>query len=174
MRISTLRRGLPQIPIIVTNVVLKETERHGDYNDPKQGRRADVYFGGSITVNGKILPCEVHLLDKGGWEKGSWYVTMNANENKHWNKVPTKDILNALPEQDGYVGKAFAQAIFPILIEKGFKLAKYNWWLMDVNCDKQGEQIAGERTRQFYYKQRRQITCPVHGEFIQETEESSL
>ena len=69
------------------------------------------------------------------------------------------------------------------LREKGFNLApgigpkgsKSDWWLIDVTCDKQGERVAGKRrARSFYYKQRRQVTCPIHGEFIQETEESSL
>jgi hypothetical protein len=190
--VSTLRRGLPQIPINVTNVALRETERHGDVNDPEKGNRADVYFGGTITVNGKLLPCIVHLfrVDKEGWQKGSWYVTMNVNENVNWNKnIPTRDMFEALPEhctnchKEGYVGKAFAAAIFPLLRSKGFNLAsgigykgsKCDWWLMNVTCEKQGPRIAGNRpSRSFYYKQRRQVTCPVHGEFIQETEESSL
>jgi len=189
--VSTLRRGLPQIPVNVTNVTLKETERHGDVNDPEKGNRADVYFGGTITVNGKVLPCEVHLfrVDKEGWNKGSWYVTMSVNENKNWNEnVSTRDMFDALPEhckechKESYVGKAFAEAVFPLLRSKGFNLApgvgyrgqNCDWWMMDVTCDKQGERIAGSRSRRFTYKQRRQVTCPIHGEFIQETEESSL
>lgn len=190
--VSTLRRGLPQISIDVTDITLKETERHGNYADPTKDNRADVYFEGTMTVNDRVLPCEVHLfrIDKKGWQAGSWYVTMSVNERKNWREgVAPRDVVDAFPEhchechKDSYVGKAFAKATFPILQRMGFSLAsgigaegsKSDWWLMDVSCDSQGERKAmNARTRMFYYKQRRLIVCPIHGEFIQETEESSL
>ena len=192
--VSTLRRCLPQIPVNVTNVALKETQRLGDLSGPD--KRADVYFGGTITVNGRLLPVELHLfrVDKDGWQSGSWYTTLNVNENKNWEKdaiargVPKRDVFYHFPQyckechKESYVGIALAKAIFPMLREKGFNLASgigykgrpCDWWLMDITVDKQGERIVGGRARQFTYKQRQQVTCPIHGEFIQETEESSL
>ncbi len=187
--VSTLRRGLPQIPINVSNVNLTERERFGSLPE-----RADVYFEGTVTVNSRVMPCEVHLfrVDKDGWQAGHWYVTMDLNQDKDWRKNHTdyrNDFDNILQEQchechkDSYVGKALAAAIHPVLVSKGFKLAegigdrggKSPWWLMNVYTDGQGErEVMKGRARMFHYKQRRNIVCPIHGEFVQETEESSL
>ena len=49
------------------------------------------------------------------------------------------------------------------------------WWLFDFYCDHAGPPFAGHsRNDSLYYQEYREITCPVHGVFMQGKSQSKI
>lgn len=182
--------------IVVNDFKLTETDRHGALPE-----RADVTFTGTITINGRTMPCELHLFrsDKEGWAIGKWYASMDINKQPHpqFKDYPTgEDYMNAMPTECYYchkeskVAKAVAKVIHKWLNGMGYEIAdgighrvvrkgvaqctRAPWWLFHLWCDSAGPIEYGESKHRFYHTESREVVSPVYGKYTKVTNESSM
>lgn len=57
------------------------------HNDPKYAERKDHYFAGTITINDKPVPAELHLMTCDGsirGQRGKWSVSIDLNKQEYF------------------------------------------------------------------------------------------
>lgn len=159
-----------------------EREHHGQWhNDPKYSKRHDVYYEGTIEIEGHELPIEVHLMSTDGSikaDRGKYYVTANINQKhdyEHFRNCPHCSGNRGVSSKEtpGLTAEAVADIVMPFLRSQGYKLAiesRYKpggWYLFDleVPCTRRDD-LDGGRAPRFYVSWMEEYTCPVHGNFL--------
>lgn len=169
--------------VVVNSFSLALTEKaepgHYWHGNPKYAERKDHYFAGTVVVNGKEIPTNLHVMTADGSivdDVGGWYVTAELNRPK---KVYDLENNKRLAKEcdrccggDGIMTResksetavALAQVLFPWLAGMGYQIKrsskKGGWWLFDCF----GTVIKEEYKKGgWWHTWTYDIDCPVHG-----------
>jgi hypothetical protein len=133
-------RGSVTTSIKVDHLDIHQKGEMRKATDP-ENPRSDVDFNGTITINGRKLPFELHLfrVDKQGWQIGKWYASMKINEKprsewKNREEVEEKGMLKSIPfpdlpenccycHKESDVSFAVAAVVHKYLNDRGFEIA---------------------------------------------------
>lgn len=180
---------MQQVEVKVSQLQLIERERRQEGNwhgNPKYEVRKDVYFDGQVTINGRRLTFDLHLMTSDGSlkeAKGKWHTSITINKPQRnelpgdwneddWAAVTTR--CNACAEKD--TATALAKVIFPKLRQLGYDIYETRntggWYLFDMHPDSVKSKGTKASWRRFYIKYVTEIVCPVHGKLVQEDEEA--
>lgn len=186
-----MKKKLPAPEIKINGLCL--TEKRSEHKESGGGLRQDRYFCGTITINKKSLPLEVHLMKFAeGWGP-DWYMSANIGDKKPDAFCPHKHALaetcaicdgnqgrGAGPIYSGDTGWATFLAVKPVMEKLGFKITEYTitghggWYCFDVYVETLVAQYRKVSRRQFYHEEYQEVLCPVHGKYLMKRIECSL
>lgn len=136
------------------------------WNGNSGSLRKDVYI--PAALNG--LEAEVHLMTSDGSikeNKNKWYCSFECNtKNNNHERCCKCQREIAMP---------LALDLFPQLKKMGYPIALWHdsgFWIFNVGATLVESLPDKTSRRQFFYKRVDRINCPIHGTFVQETEES--
>ena len=187
-RKATRTRQAPAVPIKVENIKLGEPRRETSRNEGWKAvgnQRIDVYFEGEITINGRALPCEVHLMNSDGSikaDRGKWNASIEINKQPNGTYLTCPECNGnegcSGPILSGDTAAAVADVIFPLMESMGYQIARKDytkgWWTFAMYPDS-GTHLDNEPSRRrFYVVLVDEIDCPVHGKYVARTLEPAV
>ena len=138
------------------------------HNSGEYSVRRDIYI--PAKLNG--VDAELHLMNSDGSVKenaGKWHCSFNANKNENTWEYCSKCSREVAP--------LLAMELFPKLKQMGYPIAfghSMGFFIFNVHATSSKHLRDKNSRRQLHYIRVHEIVCPIHGKFIQESEESSL
>jgi hypothetical protein len=159
----------------IKNLNLGLPRREKDKDNP----RVDLYFTGTVEIDGHKLPLEVHLMNDPHFDKhhpNGYYYSADVGH-----KEPAYDDQGYCPHCSGNNGvtskptkgltaKALGDAVY-LALKNQYELIKWDrkqggWFTFDLLCKKIKRDDLQPKAPRFYYSWVEEITCPIHGTFL--------
>lgn len=139
---------------------------------------ADIY----CEDCGRTIRKDIRRAGNAPAHPGKWYASITLNNES---KISYPDCIwcsgnrgRSGPVTPGLTALAVARAVRPLVEAEGYPLADWSnpggWWLFNMRLDKAEHLENKVSRRQFYYDSLTEVSCPVHGDFIQRESEFAL